>query len=111
MADCESESGLDFTPEEFRNLSKAFKDERFVKLFQEYVEDINSDKSRETYEKEIKLLEKERGYDVKFVHPSPCYVMKFVSEQKTFINICKNQYAGKPTFEKRTGGKYIRHNL
>ena len=106
MADTQKESDFQFTRDEIQNLNKAFKDENFLKLFQDYIHDINSEGSRKQYEEEITLLEKDRGYDVKFVHPTPCYVMKFVSEEKkTFINICKDEKAGKPTYEKREQGK------
>ncbi|KFM75252.1 Protein kintoun, partial [Stegodyphus mimosarum] len=50
-------------------------------------------------------MEKERGFDVKFLHPEPWYVMKFVTDgKKIFVNICKNQYAVEPTSEKRNSG-------
>lgn len=108
MADSLNESDFQFTKDELQNLNKAFKDENFLKLFQDYVQDVNSEESRKKYEEEITLLEKDRGYDVKFVHPTPCYVMKFVSnEKKTFVNICKNANARKPTYEKMEKGKYI----
>lgn len=106
MADSQNENDFQFSRDELQNLNRAFKDENFLKLFQDYVQDINSEESRKKYEEEITLLEKDRGYDVKFVHPTPCYVMKFVSnEKKTFINICKNENAGKPTSEKMEKGK------
>lgn len=105
MADLTDEKDIRLTSEEVNRLNAAFKDKNFLKLFQEYVEDINSENSRKKYEEEIILLEKERGFDVKFVHPTPCYVMKFIlNESKIFINICKNQNVKKHSYERRNEG-------
>ncbi|GFT91827.1 protein kintoun [Nephila pilipes] len=96
---------LDLSTEEAVRLKKAFKDEKFLKLFQEYIEDVNSPKSQKSYEEEIISIEKERGFDVKFIHPDPVYVIKFTdSEGKIFINICKNQYVKEAISERKNSG-------
>ncbi|KAG8197737.1 hypothetical protein JTE90_006787 [Oedothorax gibbosus] len=96
---------LNLTADEATRLKNAFENKEFLKLFQEYVEDVNSEKSRKVFEEEIIVMEKERGFDVKFVHPDPVYVMKFVNDGgKIFINLCKNQYVGKPISEQKKGG-------
>ncbi|GBO15874.1 Protein kintoun, partial [Araneus ventricosus] len=93
---------FDISSEEAARLKEAFKDKKFLKLFQEYLEDVNSADSKQSYEEEIISLEKERGFEVKFIHPDPVYVMKFTdSNGKIFINICKNQHVREPTFEKK----------
>ena len=44
-------------------------------------------------------LEKERGIDISFINPEPCYVIKSSvdGQKKAFINICKNDKVSKPT--------------
>lgn len=107
MAKSDTED-LNLTSEEANRLKKAFKDKEFLNLFQEYVEEVNSDKNRSVFESEIIAMEKERGFDVKFVYPDPVYVLKFVTNDgKVFINICKNEYAQKPISDRKvTGNKF-----
>ncbi|CAL1270329.1 unnamed protein product [Larinioides sclopetarius] len=96
---------FDISSEEAARLKEAFKDKKFLKLFQEYLEDVNSADSKQSYEEEIISLEKERGFEVKFIHPDPVYVMKFTENNgKIFINICKNQHVREPIFERKNAG-------
>ncbi|XP_070576673.1 protein kintoun-like [Ptychodera flava] len=92
---------LQITKDEMERLSKAFKDEEFRKLFREYAEEISDPENRRKYEEEIKQMENDRGMDVKFIHPEPCYVLKTSvdGEKKAFINICSNDYVGKPSMQ------------
>ncbi|GIY54987.1 protein kintoun [Caerostris darwini] len=99
---------LNLSAEEAVRLKEAFKDEHFLKLFQEYIEDVNSTDSRKSYEEEIIAIEKERGFDVKFILPDPVYVMKFTDNNvKIFINICSNQHVQEPTSEKKNSGNFV----
>lgn len=108
MANKAGKEDLNLTEEEANRLKKAFKDKEFLKLFQEYVEDVNSDKNRSVFESEIIAMEKERGFDVKFVYPDPVYVLKFVTNDgKIFVNICKNQYAKEPVSDRKETGNEI----
>lgn len=90
---------LDITRDELENIGKALKEKEFRDLLVEYVEEINDPENRKLYEKEITELERQRGVDVTFIHPSPGYVIKTSvnGEKKAFINICKNDKIGKPS--------------
>lgn len=90
---------LDITRDEIESIGKALKQKEFRDLLVEYVEEINDPENRKLYEKEITELEKQRGVEVTFIHPSPGYVIKTSvnGEKKAFINICKNDKIGKPS--------------
>ena len=96
---------LNLSSEELSRFSKALKDEEFRKLFVEYANEISDPENRKRYEEEIAQMERERGMDVKFVHPQPGYVMKTTvdGQTKAFINIAKNDNIEKPTSRKAQG--------
>lgn len=89
---------LDVTRDEVKAIGNALKQKEFRDLLVEYVEEINDPENRKLYEKEITELERQRGVQVTFIHPSPGYVIKTSvnGEKKAFINICKNDKIGKP---------------
>ncbi|XP_028136010.2 protein kintoun [Diabrotica virgifera virgifera] len=84
---------------EVERIGEAIKKPEFRKLLAEYVEEIKDPKNKAIFEKEITELEKERGNDITFIHPKPCYVVKTSVDgsQKGFINICSNELVGKPS--------------
>lgn len=90
---------LDLTRDEVERIGAALKKEEFRNLLMEYVEEINDPENKKQYEKEITELEKERGIDITFINPEPCYVIKSSvdGQKKAFINICQNDKVGKPT--------------
>ena len=94
---------LNVTEEELERLSKALKNEEFRKLFAEYADEISDPENRKRYEEEIAQLEREKGVDVKFVHPNPGYVLKTSVDgtTKTFVNVCCSENIGKPTCENK----------
>lgn len=99
---------LNLTSDEATKLKTAFQDKNFVKLFRDYVENVNKPESRKQYEDEIISLEKNRGFNVKFIHPDPIYVMKYiVNGRKLFVNICKNEHVREANFERKNTGKFI----
>ncbi|XP_023684113.2 protein kintoun [Paramormyrops kingsleyae] len=89
---------LNLTPEEIDRFSNAFKDDNFRELLREYAEEILDPENKKRYEEEITLMEKERGMDIKFVHPNPGRVLKtsLDGKQKCFINVCSNELIAKP---------------
>ncbi|KAH8357762.1 hypothetical protein KR200_003436 [Drosophila serrata] len=91
------EQNFDVTKEEFDRFRQALGQEEFRKLFFEYVEEIQDPANRKIYEEEITQLEKERGVEVRFIHPQPGFVIKTAldGELKCFINI-----AGSPEIER-----------
>jgi dynein assembly factor 2 len=101
MARNSSWEDLDLTKDEVERLGTALKKEDVRKLLMEYAEEISDPENKKQYEKEITELEKERGIDISFINPEPCYVIKSSvnGQKKAFINICKNDKVGTPTSE------------
>uniref|UniRef100_UPI00398E8CF8 protein kintoun isoform X2 n=1 Tax=Pristiophorus japonicus TaxID=55135 RepID=UPI00398E8CF8 len=98
MASASKLEELDMTRDEVERFAKAFKDEKFRKMLAEYAEEISSPENKKKYEEEITQLEKERGVEVKFVHPKPGHVLKTSvdGDKKCFINVCSNDLINKP---------------
>lgn len=90
---------LDLSRDEVHRLGEALRNEEFRKLLGDYVEEIQDPKNRQIYEEEVTKLEKERGQEVTFLHPTPGYVIKTSvnGSGKGFINICSNDNIGKPS--------------
>lgn len=82
-------------------LTKAFKDEKFREMLRDYAQEISDPENKKRYEEEIKLLERERGNSIEFIHPKPFRALKTSvnGKQKCFINICGNDKVGKPEFK------------
>lgn len=84
---------FEITSDEARKLGDALKKEEFRRLLTEYANEISDPENRKRYEEEITQLEQERGYDVKFLNPTPGFVVKTKlkdGELKIFINIATN---------------------
>ncbi|XP_062919720.1 protein kintoun [Mobula hypostoma] len=105
MASSSKLEELELTREEVDRFSKALKDEKFRKMLSDYAEEISKPENKKKYEEEITQLERERGVDVKFVHPIPGHVLKTSvnGDKKCFINVCSNDLINKPTCEPAKG--------
>lgn len=90
---------FELSRDEFRNITQCLGNEEFRKLFAEYCQELKDPENRKQYEEELKLMEAERGYDVKFIKPLPGYVIKTVVDGKTkaFVNVCHCDLVGKPS--------------
>lgn len=90
---------IQLSRDEYRNITRCLENEEFRKLFVQYCEELNDAGNREKYEEELKILEAERGFDVKFIKPLPGYVIKTLvgGKMKAFINVCHCDLIGKPT--------------
>lgn len=90
---------LDLSRDEVNRLGEALKKEEFRKLLTDYVEEIQDPRNRQIYEQEVIQIERERGQEVTFLHPTPGYVIKTSvnGKQKAFINICSNENINKPS--------------
>ena len=101
MASRNSESlkDLNLSTDEVKNLTKAFENEEFRKLFVQYAEELQDPENKKKYEEEISQMENERGMDVQFIHPEPGHCLKTIinGDKKAFINICTSDKIGKPT--------------
>ncbi|KAF7668698.1 hypothetical protein LDENG_00298410 [Lucifuga dentata] len=89
---------LNITQDEINRFTKAFKDEKFRGMLRDYAAELSDPENRKKYEEEIKLLEKERGSIVEFIHPEPFKALKTSvnGKQKCYINICSSDKVGKP---------------
>lgn len=64
------------------------------------------------YEEELTMLESQRGVDMKFIKPSPGFVIKIndSNANKVFINVCSCKEVAPPEFtyaEKKGEGKKV----
>ena len=98
------ERDLDITEDELKRIQEALKKDEFRKLFTEYAEEISDPENRKLYEAEIAQMENDRGMDIKFINPTPGYVIKTSvnGDTKAFINVCTNELIGKPSSKKGT---------
>ncbi|XP_077477594.1 protein kintoun [Stigmatopora argus] len=89
---------LNMTADEVTRLTKAFKDEKFREMFNDYAEELSNPENRKIYEEEITILEQERGNNIEFIHPKPFRSLRTSvnRNQKCYINICGNDKVGKP---------------
>ena len=94
-----SDKEFQMTGDETKKLAEALKKEEFRKLLVEYANEISDPENKKRYEEEITQLEKERGYNVKFLNPTPGFVVKtkFKNGWKVFINIATNSEIQPPT--------------
>ncbi|OBS64489.1 hypothetical protein A6R68_06974 [Neotoma lepida] len=90
---------LDLSGEEVQRLTSAFQDPEFRRMFSEYASEITDPENRRRYEEEITALERERGVEVRFVHPEPGYVLRtsLDGEHRCFVNVCSNSLVGSPS--------------
>uniref|UniRef100_A0A182WMG5 Protein kintoun n=1 Tax=Anopheles minimus TaxID=112268 RepID=A0A182WMG5_9DIPT len=92
-----STKDFNISRDEFRNITRCLDNEEFRGLFMEYCTELRDNKQQ--YEDELSMLEAQRGYDVKFLKPSPGYVIKTIVDggQKGFINVCQCELVQQPT--------------
>ncbi|XP_014741353.1 PREDICTED: protein kintoun [Sturnus vulgaris] len=98
---------LDLSAEEAERLQRAFRDERFRELFAEYAAELTDPEQRRLYEEEVAALERERGVEVRFVHPTPGFVLRTSQEgsRRCYINVCSNALMGEPRARAERGGQ------
>ncbi|GAA6213518.1 protein kintoun [Lates japonicus] len=92
---------LNMTVDEIDRLTKAFRDEKFREMLRDYTQEISDPENMKRYEEEIKILEKERGNSVEFIHPKPFRALRTSvdGKQKCFINICASDNVEKPEYK------------
>uniref|UniRef100_H0XZ43 Protein kintoun n=2 Tax=Otolemur garnettii TaxID=30611 RepID=H0XZ43_OTOGA len=98
---------LDLSGEEVQRLTSAFQDPEFRQLFSKYAEELNDPENRRRYEADITALERERGVEVRFVHPEPGHVLRtsLDGERRCFVNVCGNALVGEPSSRPAAGGE------
>ncbi|XP_012613365.2 protein kintoun [Microcebus murinus] len=96
---------LDLSGEEVERLTSAFQDPEFRRLFSKYAEELTDPENRRVYEAEITALERERGVEVRFVHPEPGHVLRTSLDgaRRCFVNVCSNALVGAPSSRPGSG--------
>ncbi|XP_059675437.1 protein kintoun [Gavia stellata] len=97
---------LELSAEEAEQLHRAFRDEQFRALFAEYAAELADPEQRRLYEEEVAALERERGVEVRFVHPAAGYVLRTsqAGSRRCYLNICSNPHIGAPQARAEPGG-------
>ncbi|KAM6335799.1 protein kintoun [Podargus strigoides] len=93
--------------EETERLQRAFRDEQFRALFAEYVAELTDPEQRRLYEEEVAALERERGMEVRFVHPAAGYVLRTsqAGSRRCYLNVCSNPQVAVPQARAERGGQ------
>ncbi|NWX48503.1 KTU protein, partial [Steatornis caripensis] len=60
-------------------------------LFAEYAAELADPEQRRLYEEEVAALERERGVEVRFVHPTAGYA----GSRRCYLNVCSNPHLGR----------------
>ncbi|XP_053122605.1 protein kintoun [Hemicordylus capensis] len=97
---------LDLTGEEAERLGAAFRDERFRRLFAEYVAELADPAQRAVYEAEVAALERQRGVEARFLHPQPGWALRTsqAGARRCYVNICSHPLVGRPQARPEPGG-------
>ncbi|XP_014792252.1 PREDICTED: protein kintoun [Calidris pugnax] len=97
---------LELSAEEAERLQQAFRDEQFRALFAEYAAELADPEQRKLYEEEVAALERERGMEVRFVHPEAGYVLRTsqAAPRRCYLNVCSNPQIGVPQARPEPGG-------
>jgi hypothetical protein len=77
---------FEMSNDELQRFEKSMKNPEFKKLFFDYMQDISDPKNRELYERELQQLEREKGFNVRYIKPEPCFVIK----SDVYVNICSS---------------------
>ncbi|XP_075388189.1 protein kintoun [Tenrec ecaudatus] len=90
---------LDLSGDEVQRLTSAFQDPEFRRLFADYTRELSDPAQRRRYEEEITALERERGVEVRFVHPEPGRVLRTSLDgaRRCYVNVCSNALVGAPS--------------
>ncbi|KAM8808009.1 protein kintoun [Eudromia elegans] len=106
MAGAERLEELDLSADEVERLRRAFRDERFRQLLADYAAELADPAQRQLYEQEVTALERERGVDVRFVHPTAGYVLRTSQDgtRRCYLNVCSNPLVGAPEPRAEPGG-------
>ncbi|NWZ26010.1 KTU protein, partial [Asarcornis scutulata] len=75
-------------------------------LFAEYAAELADPEQRRLYEEEVTALERERGVEVRFIHPTPGYVLRTsqAGSRRCYLNICSNPHIDRPQARREPGG-------
>nr|XP_056708201.1 protein kintoun [Euleptes europaea] len=106
MAGRSSLEELELTGEEAERLRLAFQDEGFRRLFAEYAAELSDPAQRAVYEAEVAALERQRGVEARFLHPTPGWVLRTsqAGARRCYLNVCSNALVAPPRAAREPGG-------
>lgn len=84
---------LNISEEEVKRMTQAFENPQFKELFLDYVKEIENPDNKAKYEEEIRQMERERGIEAKFIHPTPkecLHTKEHILQMNAFVNIATN---------------------
>ncbi len=87
-------------------LDKALQSPDFRKLLVDYAREVSDPANKAIYEQEVAQAERERGFEVTFLHPTPGYVLKTANlrtDEKVFVNVCADPNVDRPASVKVGG--------
>ncbi len=94
--------------DEVDRLGRALESAEFRSLLCNYAREIQDPANQELYESEVRALERERGVDCVFLHPTPGYVIKTTNlrtDEKVFVNVCSDPHVRPPASQEVHGGE------
>ncbi|KAM4013290.1 protein kintoun-like [Anomaloglossus baeobatrachus] len=67
-------------------------------LFTKYVAETRDSENRRRYEQDMQEIARQKGYDVQFIQPQPCYVLRTIvnGRNKAYVNVCISPEIQKP---------------
>lgn len=92
------------TAEETARFQKSLESTEFRNLFFDYMNELSDPAKRALYEKELTMLEQERGVEATWIHPAPEYCLKIATTPKVFVNVCSSDLIDRPASSKQPGG-------
>ncbi|KAM9294305.1 protein kintoun [Gastrophryne carolinensis] len=98
---------LNVTADELERFRSAFQDPAFRQLFAQYAEELRDPNTRQRYERDIADMERERGVDVRFLHPVPGHVLhtSLDGRRSCYVNVCSSELVGRPRGVHGTDGR------
>lgn len=101
-----------FSKEDLSLLARSLQDEQFRALFSEYAKEVCEPENQKQFERELKQMEKERGVEAVFIHPSPGFVLAVGGQDggPVFVNICASEVVQRPSFVNVDDGVMVGQN-
>ncbi|KAJ6654017.1 hypothetical protein lerEdw1_007526 [Lerista edwardsae] len=98
---------LQLSADEAARLAEAFRDPQFRSLFAEYAAELADPARRAVYEAEVAALERERGVEARFLHPTPGWVLRTsqAGRRRCYVNVCSHPLVGRPQARREPGGR------
>ncbi|XP_053923068.1 protein kintoun [Cuculus canorus] len=99
----------ELSAEEAERLQRAFRDPQFQALFAEFAAELADPAQRCLYEQEVAALERERGVELRFLHPAGGFVLltSQAGSRRCYINVCSDPAVAAPQARPEPGGRRL----